>query len=108
MFCALPARRISQKSRKMNRSVGPKPSSRFSHHGAPVSSGSALTVTLLSCSTCESSSVLANAGISVLKRVVGLAPSKLTLFLKVPWMSVPFDVISSTFPDFTCCRKKGL
>ena len=52
--------------------------------------------------------MLANAGISVRNRVVGFESSKVTSFLNVPWMSVPLDVISSTLPVFTCCRKNGL
>ncbi len=104
----MPARRSSQKSRRTNRIVGPKPNSNVCHHGAAVSSGSALTVTSLSWSSWESSSVLANAGISVRNRVVGFESSKFTSFLNVPWMSVPLDVISSTLRVFTCCRKNGL
>ena len=78
------------------------------YHGAPVSSGSALTVTSFSCSRRESSSVLANAGISVRKRVVGFSSSNVTFFLNVPWMSVPLDVISSTLLEVTRCGKNGL
>ena len=48
--------------------------SRLSHHGAPVSSGSALTTTPFCSSSCESAIVSANAGISVWKRVVGFEP----------------------------------
>ena len=55
----------------MKRIVGPKPKSSVCHQAAPVSSGSALTVTSFSCSTWESSSVFAKAGISVRNRVVG-------------------------------------
>jgi hypothetical protein len=51
---------------------------------------------------------LANAGISVRNRVVGSESSKVTSFLKAPWMSVPLDVISSTLRACTCCRKNGL
>ena len=44
----LPARRNSQNNRTTNRIVGPKPKSSVCHHGAPLSSGSALTVTSFS------------------------------------------------------------
>src|SRR6266702_1224769 len=44
-FCALAPRRISQKSRPRNSSVGRKLSSMFSHHGRLVCSGLALTTT---------------------------------------------------------------
>ena len=73
-FCTLPARRISQNSRKRKRSVGPKPSSRFCHHGAPVSSGSAFTTTPFCWSRRDSALLSANAGISVRKSVVGFEP----------------------------------
>ena len=43
----LPARRIAKKIRPTKRIVGPKPTSRLSHHGAPVSSGCALIDDLL-------------------------------------------------------------
>ena len=85
-----------------NRIVGPKPNSSVCHHGAPVSSGSALTVTSFSWSSWESSSVSANAGISVRNRVVGFDSSKASSFSNVPWMSVPLEVISSTLPVLTC------
>ena len=74
-FWTLPARRISQKSSRTNRIVGPKPSSRLCHHGDPVSSGWALTTTPFFCSRFESASLLANAGTSVRKRVVGFDPA---------------------------------
>jgi hypothetical protein len=70
----LPARRKSQKSKRRKRSVGPNPSSRFSHHGDPVCSGCALTTTFLLCSSWERASVSAKAGISVLTAVVGFEP----------------------------------
>ncbi len=54
----------------MKRSVGPKPSSRFSHHGAPVSSGCALTTTPFDCNRWASWFWSAKAGISVLNFVV--------------------------------------
>ena len=107
-FCTLRARRNSQRSRRTNRIVGPKPNSSVCHHRAPVSSGSALTVTSFSWRSRESSSVSANAGISVRNRVVGSESSYVSSFVNVPWTSVPLDVISSTLPAFTCCRKKGL
>jgi hypothetical protein len=92
----LPARRKSQKSKSRNSSVGPKPSSRFSHHGDPVWSGCALTTTFLLCSSWERASVSAKAGISVLNAVVGFEPSKVSFWVNVPWIAVPFDVISLT------------
>ena len=77
---------MTQKSRKTNKRVGPKPSSRFSHHGAPVSSGCALIVTLCCWSSFESASVFANAGTSVLKFFVAvLVPvGGTTFFRNVP------------------------
>src|SRR5689334_1262045 len=92
----------------MKRGVGPKPSNRFSHHGAPVSSGCALTVTPFDCRRCESAFVSAKAGISVLNFDVVCELLYDCGCLKVPWMAVPFEVIPSTFPWFTCCRKYGL
>ncbi len=92
----------------MNRIVGPNPKSRVCHHDAPVSSGSALTVTLFSCSERDSSSVFANPGISVRNRVVGSACSNVTWRLNVPCKSVPLEVISETLPFSTCSRKNGL
>ena len=55
----------------------------------------------------ESAFVSAKAGISVWKRVI-VADSWLTGRLNVPWMAVPFEVISVTFPAETCARKSGL
>ena len=52
--------------------------------------------------------MFAKAGISVRKRVVGSESSYVTSFSNVPWMSVPFDVTSSTLPVVTCCKKNGL
>jgi len=108
MFCTFPARRISQTSRNRNKIVGPNPSRRLCHQGGPVSSGFAFTVTSCSCSSFESWSVFANAGTSVRNFVVGFFPWKLCFDLNVPWMSVPFDVISATCSSFTCARKYGL
>ena len=59
----------------MKRSVGPKPSSRFSHHATLPVSGLALTTTPFCSSSFESDFVSANAGISVLKRVDGFEPA---------------------------------
>ena len=50
----------------------------------------------------------ANAGISVRKRVVGFASSYVSFCVNVPWIAVPFDVISLTCPLVTCDRKNGL
>ena len=58
----------------MKRTVGPNPSRRFCHHGAPVSSGFAFTTTPFSCNRFESLSVFAKAGISVLNCVVAFEP----------------------------------
>jgi hypothetical protein len=92
----------------MNRIVGPNPSNRFCHHGAPVSSGSAFTTTPLLCSSFESWSVFANAGISVRKFVVGFSSLYFVASLKAPWIAVPFDVMSFTCPARTSLRKNGL
>ena len=92
----------------MNRSVGPKPSSRFAHHEPPLSSGCALTTTPFRCRSCESAFVSAKAGISVLNLVVGFERLYTSGFANVPWIAVPFDVISFTLPAPTWCRKKGL
>ena len=67
-------RRNAKKIRPTRRMVGPKPSRRFSHQGAPVSSGCALITTCLRWSSCESAFVSANAGISVLNAVVFFEP----------------------------------
>jgi hypothetical protein len=87
---------MSQKSKKMKRIVGPKPSNRFCHHGAPVSSGFAFTITLWSSSRFDSASVLANAGTSVAKSVVGFDPAYDCFCVYVPWIAVPFEVIVLT------------
>ena len=65
----------AERAAPTKRIVGPKPRSRLSHQGAPVSSGCALTTTPFCSSRSESASVSANAGISVLNFVVGFAPS---------------------------------
>src|SRR5207247_7135809 len=62
---------------------------------------------------CESALVSAKEGISVLNFVVDFvvvdfALSKRTSCRKVPWIAVPFDVISATLPTRTCARKSGL
>src|SRR5690349_25135489 len=88
--------------------VGPKPSSRFCHHGRPESSGCAFTTTPLLCSSADSWSVFAKAGTSVLKRVVGFDFPNWIFFVNVPWIAVPFDVISSMCPALTWLTKKGL
>jgi len=106
-FCTLPARRINQTRSSTNRIVGPNPSSRLCHHGGPVSNGWALTTTPFCSSKAESASLFANAGISVLNRVAGF-PSNCTFCVKDPWIAVPFEVISSTWPARTCCRKNGV
>ena len=52
--------------------------------------------------------MFANAGISVRNLVVGFESWKRTFFVNVPWIAVPFDVISSTWPARTWFRKNGL
>src|SRR5262249_45474613 len=96
--CTLPARRISQKRRNRKRSVGPNPSNRLSHHGGPVSSGTALTTTPFFCSSCESAFVSAKVGISVLKRVVGFESPDFCGFVKVPRTPVPFAGMIASGP----------
>src|SRR5438552_3843206 len=92
----------------MKRIVGPNPTSRLSHQGAPVSSGTALTVTFFRSSSRDSAFVSAKVGISVLKRVVALEPLNRSATVNVPCTVVPFDVIDATWPAVTCWRKKGL
>jgi hypothetical protein len=55
-----------------------------------------LTSTVFLWSNAASSSLFANAGISVLNRVVGFLSSNCTGWLNVPWIAVPFEVISFT------------
>ena len=86
----------------MKSSVGPKPSSRFSQRGAPLSSGWALTTTPFVCSRWASWSVSANSGISVLTFVVGLALRYRSGCLSVAWIAVPLEVIATTLPARTC------
>ncbi len=74
----------------------------------PVSSGLALTTTFFSCSVLESALWLAKAGTSVLKFVVGSLFAYLIFSVKVPWIAVPLEVISLTWPALTSLRKKGL
>ena len=50
----------------------------------------------------------AKAGISVLNAVVAFEPAYVVGFLNVPWIAVPFEVISATFPSCTWVRKNGL
>ncbi len=50
----------------------------------------------------------ANAGISVRKRVVGFDPAYRSFSVNVPWIAVPFDMISFTWPALTWSRKNGL
>src|SRR3954471_9092846 len=92
----------------MKRIVGPKPTSRLSHHGAPVPSGGGLTRAPFFSSSGESASVWAKVGIPVLKRVVGFEPAYRSATVNVPCTAVPFEVIDATCPAFTCCRKNGL
>ena len=73
-LCIRAPRRSSRNSRPTKRIVGPKPTSRLSHQGAPRSSGTAFTTTPFSSSSFESATVSANAGISVRNRVVGFEP----------------------------------
>ncbi len=108
MFWTLPARRISSTSRPTKSTVGPKPSSRFSHHGAPVSSGWAFTTTPFVCRRCDSCLVSAKAGISVLNLLVACESWYVVGFLNVPWIAVPFEVIWLTLPPLTSLRKNGL
>jgi hypothetical protein len=108
MFCTFPARRIRKKSSATKRIVGPKKRRRLCHQGDPVSSGCALTMTPLLWRSFESASLSANAGISVLKRSLGLESLYCSFCLNVPWMAVPFDVMSFTLPSRTCWRKNGL
>src|SRR5262249_35406929 len=64
-----PRERRKNQTRSSNRRiVGPKPNRRLSHHGAPVSSGTALTTTPFCSNKRERSFVLANDGISVENR----------------------------------------
>jgi hypothetical protein len=98
---------IRKKSRR-KRIVGPNPSSRFCHHGPCVSSGWAFTTTPFTCSRRDSSLLSAKAGISVLKSVVGFDPAYESFCVNVPWIAVPFEVISFTCPALTWSTKKGL
>jgi hypothetical protein len=104
----LPARRSSRKSSPRKSSVGPNPTRIVSHHGVPVSSGWAFSTTLLVSSRRDRALVSANAGTSVWNRVVGAPWLKLVGVLKVPWMAVPTEVISATFPLVIWFRKNGL
>src|SRR6266545_6022617 len=78
------------------------------HTGAPVSSGLALTSTPFFCSRRDRPTLSANAGISVWKFVVGDDFPNFTFSVKVPWIAVPFEVISLTCPALTSLRKNGL
>jgi hypothetical protein len=103
-----PARRSNRNSNPRNSRVGPNPTSSVCHQGAPVESGLAFTTTALVSSSCESETVSANAGTSVSNPVVGFLPPYVVGFSNVPWIAVPTEVISATFPDRTWARKKGL
>ena len=106
-FCMPPARRSNRNSRPRNSRVGPNPTSTVCHQGAPVESGLAFTTTPLVSSSCESETVSANAGTSV-SNPVDFSPPYDVGFSNVPWIAVPTDVISATFPDRTWVRKNGL
>ena len=99
---------MRKKSSPTKRRVGPKNSRRLCHHGDPVSSGWALTITPLLWRSFDSEVLSANAGISVRKRVVGLESLYVSGSLNEPWIAVPLDVICSTLPCRTCWRKNGL
>src|SRR6187399_1542329 len=99
---------MRKKSSPTKRSVGPKNRRKLCHHGDPVSSGLALTMTPLLWRSFESELLSANAGISVWKRVVGLESLYVSGSLNVPWIAVPLDVMSFTLPSRTCWRKNGL
>src|SRR4029450_11691295 len=99
---------MSQNSRRMKRIVGANSTRRLCHHGAPVSSGRALTTTPFCSRSPDRASLSAKAGISVRNRVVGFLSSYVIFWVNVPWIAVPFDMISLTWPAFTCFRKKGL
>ena len=99
---------MRKKSSPTKRSVGPKNSRRLCHHGDPVSSGFALTITPLLWRSFESEVLSANVGISVRNRVVGLESLYVSASLNVPWIAVPLDVMSLTLLSRTCCRKNGL
>jgi hypothetical protein len=92
---------MNQKRIRTKRIVGPKPRSRFCHHGSPVSRGCALTTTSFSWSSWESALLSANAGTSVSKSVVGFDAPYLSFSVNVPWIAVPFEVISLTCPART-------
>src|SRR5579862_239211 len=91
----------------MKRIVGPKPTRRLSHHGAPVSSGFALTTTLWFCRRSDSAFVFANAGISVWNSLVFFEPAYCSAIVNVPCTAVPFVVMDATRLARTCCRKNG-
>ena len=55
-----------------------------------------MTTTAFRWSNAASSSLFANAGISVLNRVVGFLSSNCTGCVNVPWIAVPFEVMSFT------------
>ena len=99
---------MRKKRSATKRIVGPKKRSRLCHQGEPVWRGCALTTTPLLWRSFESSSLLAKAGISVLKRSLGFESLCCSFCLNVPWIAVPFEVISLTLPSRTCWRKNGL
>ena len=100
------ARRNSQTNSATSRIVGPN-ENRIVSSSERLLGGSALIVTSCSVSSCESSSSLANVGISVSKPVA-LSPLYLTSFLNSPWTVSPLEEISLTLPSRTCSRKVGL
>jgi len=89
--------------------VGPNPKSRLCHQTVPWSSDSALITTPFDWRRRDRAFVSANAGISVVKsRAVPLLFGGVTRVRNRPWIAVPLEVISSTFPVRTWARKKGL
>ena len=108
-----PARRARKTNRPTSRITGPKPSSRLiEQRRGRVDRLGLDDVTSLSCSSLESSSVLANVGISVSKffAAFGVLPSGgyVISFLNSPSTVSPLAEIRSTLPSSTCSRNVGL
>ncbi len=97
------ARRKAKNSSATIRIVGPKPTSSCTRNEGFSSTGLALTSTCCLSSSCNSASSEEKAGWTVSKRVL-LLPSKVTLVLKLPWITSPRDETSLTLSFWTWAR----
>ena len=111
-FICPPERRASHTNSAISTITGPKPRIRLMNTPRPGLIGAAEISTSLSCSSLSSSSVFANAGISVSKFGTGsaflLSGGYLTSFLNSPVIVAPVEEILATLCSRTWVRNSGL